>query len=151
MLATVHWILQVSILFHKLSSVTRDISHSGFPSQRLNCKELPLRALLFCLLFLYFIYCGTVDVYVLNYHSSYYNVKLVSWEDYIIYSTPLVLTHCLNFPRAFLLLLGFFLTKTHMKSPASALGLVNPKSLKKDDNVILSQALTNKRSISLSL
>lgn len=93
MLATVHLILQVSTLFHKFSSVTRDISHSSFASQRLSCKELPLRALIFHLLLLYFIYCGTLDVYVLNYHSSYFNVKLVSWEEYIIYSTPLVLTY----------------------------------------------------------
>lgn len=78
MLATVHLILQVSTLSQKFFSVTRDISYSSFARQRLSCKELPLRGLIFCLLFLYFIYCGTADVYILNYHSSYYNVKLVS-------------------------------------------------------------------------
>lgn len=93
MLVTVHLILQVSTLFHKFSSVTRDITHSSFASQRLSCKELPLKALIFCLLFFYFLYWGTVDVYFLNYYSSYYNIKLFSWEDYIICSTPLVLTY----------------------------------------------------------
>lgn len=52
MLATVHLILQVSTLSQKFFSVTRDISHSSFARQRLSCKELPLRGLIFCLLFL---------------------------------------------------------------------------------------------------
>lgn len=153
-LATVHLILQVSTLSQKFFSVTRDISHSSFARQRLSYKELPQRDLIFCLLFLYFIYRGTADVYILNYHSSYYNVKLVSWEDYIIYSTPLVLTYPVWISQRlflFFFIFFFFFNKKQLKSPASALGLVNPKSLIKGNNVILSALLICRRSISLSL
>lgn len=54
---------------------------------------------------------------------------------YLFYSIGFNISS-LNFSKAFFFFFFFFLNKNQLKSPASALGLVNPKSLIKDDNVI---------------